>query len=242
MAKRPSLVEQVRDELLKQLRNGTYAVGDRLPNEQEMSERYDVSRATIREAYRALSDAGYLDRRHGTGTFVQRTAKQQSLDSILSYVSMIREAGYAPGVRVVSSEIREADEDECETLRLPARTQVLAVERLHTADDHIVLYSVDRIPMTLITKTGSPDLEGSLFELLENVGHGPRTGRARLAPVAADPRIAELLEVESGSPLLYIDEVDYGARGETVMLSEEWHVGDVIALWLNRRATERVDG
>ena len=76
--RRPTLVDQVREELTELISGGTYAVGDRLPNEQEMSDQFRVSRATVREAYRALIDAGYLLRRHGTAAGHRRSAAQSA--------------------------------------------------------------------------------------------------------------------------------------------------------------------
>ena len=53
----------------------------------------------------------------------------------------------------------------------------------------------------------------------------------------ADARLARLLQVKRGTPLLHIDQIDYDDRGRTVMLSAEWHVADVFELIVNRRAS-----
>ncbi|MER6530555.1 GntR family transcriptional regulator, partial [Streptomyces sp. NPDC001508] len=76
--RRPTLVDEVREGLIESITNGTYGVGDRLPNEQEIGEQFNVSRATVREAYRQLIDAGYLHRRHGAGTFVSRASASRA--------------------------------------------------------------------------------------------------------------------------------------------------------------------
>ena len=49
-----------------------YASGVKLPNEDELAERFGVSRATVREAVGGLVEAGYVTRRHGSGTYVDR--------------------------------------------------------------------------------------------------------------------------------------------------------------------------
>src|SRR5438445_10801599 len=64
--KRPSLVEQVRERLLAELTTAKLEPGAKLANETELAERFEVSRATIREAVRGLMDAGYVTRRHGS--------------------------------------------------------------------------------------------------------------------------------------------------------------------------------
>jgi GntR family transcriptional regulator len=62
-----------------------------------------------------------------------------------------------------------------------------------------------------------------------------RSASARLTPVIATARLARLLGVHRGSPLLHIDETDYDISGRAVMLSAEWHVPDVFELHVNRR-------
>jgi DNA-binding FadR family transcriptional regulator len=58
--------------LAQAIRLGVVAVGERLPPERELAERLQVSRVTLREAIRALREAGYLESRRGRrgGTFV----------------------------------------------------------------------------------------------------------------------------------------------------------------------------
>src|SRR5262245_19820140 len=50
---------------------GDLAIGDRLPSERLMAEQMNISRPTLREAIRALSDGGLLEVRPGAGTYVR---------------------------------------------------------------------------------------------------------------------------------------------------------------------------
>jgi GntR family transcriptional regulator len=234
--RRPTLVDQVREELTELISNGTYAVGDRLPNEQEMSDRFRVSRATVREAYRALIDAGYLSRRHGTGTFVSRLPQRHALDLNLSYTAMIQAAGFTPSIKVISQRVEEAAEDDRGRLHLEPGDEIVVVERVRLADDRPVVYSVDRIPLEIVPENIRGNLGPSLFDMLEDANHGARAGRARLLPVLAGPRESDLLNVGEGAPLLYFDEVDFDRDGKPVMASFEWHTSDVFEMWLNRHS------
>jgi len=57
--------------LAQAIKLGLVAEGDRLPAERDLAERLQVSRVTLREAIRALREAGYLESRRGRtgGTF-----------------------------------------------------------------------------------------------------------------------------------------------------------------------------
>ncbi len=65
-----SVVDQATDQLRELIARGAYQPGDRLPAERELAEGLRVSRPTVREAVRRLTDAGLLRPRRGSGTFV----------------------------------------------------------------------------------------------------------------------------------------------------------------------------
>jgi GntR family transcriptional repressor for pyruvate dehydrogenase complex len=66
---------QLFEEALSQIADavwlGDLAIGDRLPSERVMAEQMNISRPTLREAIRALTDCGLLEVRPGAGTYVR---------------------------------------------------------------------------------------------------------------------------------------------------------------------------
>ena len=67
---RKSAAEMVRDELLRLVKEGVFAVGARIPTELELSRAFGVSRPVIREALGGLRMAGILQSNGGAGTVV----------------------------------------------------------------------------------------------------------------------------------------------------------------------------
>lgn len=61
---------QVMRSLVDEIAKGTWAIGDRIPSEAELSARYAVSKITVRQALTNLTADGYLIRVQGKGTFV----------------------------------------------------------------------------------------------------------------------------------------------------------------------------
>lgn len=233
--RRPSLVDQVRQGLHEDLVSGKLAPGAKLPNENDIADRFGVSRATVREAVLGLMEAGYLARRHGSGTYVTKSPRSRhALDTTVSYTEMIREAGHEPSVTVVSKVTRDATVDEREALETET---VVELERVRFADRRPVIYSRDRVAAALVD--GYPDeaFDRSLYALLSDAGREVRHATAELLPVVADAKLARLLEVKRGAPLLHINQVDHDARGHAVMLSLEWHVADAFEMIVNRRAS-----
>jgi DNA-binding GntR family transcriptional regulator len=240
--RRPSLVEQVRESLLGDLTSGKLEPGAKLANENDLAERFQVSRSTIREAVGSLMDAGYLVRRHGSGTYVTSTPRtRHPLETTVSYTAMIRASGHKPAERVVSQAVRTPGDDERAVLGLADSESVIDVERVRLAGRRPVIYSRDCIPVTLLGDYSDEALDSSLYVILARAGHPVASATAQLIPTLANAKLARLLTVKRGTPLLHIDQVDFDERGRAVMLSHEWHVADAFDLVINRRASATGD-
>ena len=233
---RALLADGVRERILSMMTDGTFEAGSKLPSEEEMARLLEVSRTTIREAYRSLIESGLLLRKRGLGTYVKGVQNQHSLESTLSYTQMIEAAGHKPGIKIISSTTRLPHDDETERLHIDPQELLWEVIRVRTADDRPIIFSDDRIPARLVPPSLRNKRISSLYRVLADSGWAPSAGRAQLMPVVADAELARLLQVDIGAPLLHFEETDTSTDGTPVMLSSEWHVGDVIEFWLTRRA------
>ena len=64
------LYHSVAERLKKQIADGLYPAGSRLPGERDLAEQFKVSRVTIREAEIALQATGHISIRTGSGAYV----------------------------------------------------------------------------------------------------------------------------------------------------------------------------
>ena len=240
MSGRTLLADRLRDELLEEITSSQLQPGTKLPTEGQLAKRFNVSRATVRDAVRALVEAGYVTRRRGSGSYVaERRRMPHGLDSTLSYLAMIESAGVRAGMHVLEAAFEECSKDDS-PLQLSPGDTVLAVERVRTADDRPVIYSHDRIPARLLrTDLDLRNLDPSLFALLSSSGHAADHATATLRAVASTSHTAKVLGIRRGKPLLYIEEIDYDRDGTPVMLSREWHVSEAFDIRINRRAHTR---
>lgn len=241
---RPLLADVVRDGLRRAVITGTYEPGSKLPNEDALADQFTVSRATIREAVRGLVEEGYLSRRQGSGTYVTaRPLLRNSLDTNFSYTSYLESTGVRAGRRILGLTTIPASEAVAERLHLEPGRRVVELRRVRTADDRPAVFSIDHLPADIIDAERDRDaLGGSLYALLAARGHPVRHGEAVVAPASADPQLAGVLEVEPGTLLQHLQQVDVDARGRRVLYSLEWHVPDVIELRVYRRGPGTAEG
>ena len=130
-----SLVQEVLDSLTAKIRDGRHKPGERFPTEPEVMAEQGVSRGVVREAMSRLQAAGYVEVRHGVGTFVlsDPAAALPALD--LTAVITIRDV-------VDMLELRISLESEAAALAALRRTKA-QLARMQSAVDSFAL-AIDR--------------------------------------------------------------------------------------------------
>ncbi|TDB73371.1 FadR family transcriptional regulator, partial [Actinomadura sp. KC216] len=85
-----SATQQIREQLLRGIRQGELAPGSALPSERELCEVFGVSRVSVREAIAGLEAMGLVSVRHGRGTFVRDGSAARYEDAFGRYLELHR--------------------------------------------------------------------------------------------------------------------------------------------------------
>jgi GntR family transcriptional regulator len=234
----------VQDELKRRIDRGELPAGTRLPSEPDLAAELQVSRATLREALRAMEIEGLLRRRQGSGTFVAEQPRlTNSLDINFGVTDAIRAAGMRAGIAHGRHWVEPAAASEAALLGLEPGQDVLIVERVRTAEGKPVVLSRDVLPSSLVDEHGEAAeemLHRSIYEVLErDLGVVIHHGVARFRPVRADHAVAGRLGVPRGELLLYLWQVDYALDGAAVVSSHEFHLADAFDFSVVRRGPGR---
>ncbi|MGE5575795.1 MAG: FadR/GntR family transcriptional regulator [Syntrophothermus sp.] len=83
--KKSRIYQDIVDQIQKLIAEGKFKVGDQLPPERELAERFMVSRTSVREALQTLELMGLLESKHGSGRFV----KAVTIDSIVQPLASV---------------------------------------------------------------------------------------------------------------------------------------------------------
>jgi GntR family transcriptional repressor for pyruvate dehydrogenase complex len=131
-ARRGNLVGIVEEALRTAIENGQIAVGDKLPSEFELTQRFSVSRTVIREAVSSLRLSGLVEARQGVGVFVLAPATAVTADGAFRIANPGR---FSAVIELL--EVRAAVEIEAAGLaalrRSPAQAEALR-ERLEDVE------------------------------------------------------------------------------------------------------------
>lgn len=230
-----ALYDQIKDDLLSKIKDGTYPEGQTIPSELELAEMYGVSRPTIRQALQILVSDGYLEKRRRRGTVVTKPKVSQSFTmSISSFEDAMRLAGRLPKTKVLMFKRERANAEVEKRLELTRGQDVFKLVRLRCADDLPNVFVESYIPCTLYPGLDSFDFnESSLYAAMDTCGNPVMTARRRLEVIKADGAAAALLDVEAGDPLLLFHTVARDANGTAVEYSVATYRGESNSFELN---------
>ena len=226
MNQKPTQSRSIRTQLLSAMREGEYAHCDRLPRESVLSEKLGISRTQLRDILASLDREGFITRRHGVGTVINRhvLGAQARMDIEVEFMDMIRQSGRTPGVAFVRAAEGAADEKAAGQLGIPVGTPVLKISRLCTADGRPAIYCEDIVEKAKLRHPYTEaELRQPIFDFLQSVcGLSSYLDLTDLRPVAADAFLSGIFQLPEGTPLLNMDEVDYDIDGAPVFVSREY--------------------
>ena len=221
----------IQRQILQEIRHGIFARSERLPRETTLSEQLGISRTQLRDALSELEREGFITRRHGVGTVINRHVLQvrNRMDIENEFLGIIRQHGYEPDVSRVRLYRETADTYIAGKLKIPEGTEVIRICRVCTADGKPAIYCEDVVEQRVVKGDYTiQDLKQPVFYFLkEFCDIDAYMDLTQLHAVAADETVALALEIPMGTPLLNMEEVDYDIEGNTVFYSSQYFVDEL---------------
>ena len=171
MRSQPIQSRTIRAQLLSAIRDGEYAKCDRLPRESVLSEMLGISRTQLRDILATLEREGFITRRHGVGTLINRYVlnAHARMDIEVEFLDMIRRSGFTPDVAFVQVSDGLADEGIASQLQIEEGAPIIRVSRLCTADGRPAIYCEDMFDKSIIQEENYTlkDLKLPIFDFLQ---------------------------------------------------------------------------
>ena len=224
------LFEQLKNDLLEQIKKGIYISGQQIPTETELSELYHVSRITIRRAITELCNEGVLIKKQGKGTFVKSPMIFRKFESQknMSFSESCRQNNRIPESHVLSFCKKPANSVTSDFLQLTSDEEVFFLERLLLADSIPVIDVHTWLPPRLFPDFDPNAVEnGSFFEYIKNTYRCTiaESSRSTISVTAASPDMAKTLRLSSGDPVLILDSYMEAPDGKPLYISREYIAG-----------------
>ncbi len=224
------LYAQIEAILAAEIADGTFPAASQLPNEDELVERYAVSRTTIRQTIQNLTRRGLIEIRRGKGTFVLQPKISQELTELSGFVEDMQSLGRQASARLLDKQIVPAGESVARQLAIAAGTLVVRIQRVRLADNAPLSFDETWLPREIGERVIENDLETEpIFSLLEQKYNTPLVeAEYRLEAVSADATVARALGIGLGSPIFLIERTSYTTEHQPVDYERLYYRGDQI--------------
>ncbi|MDO0825581.1 GntR family transcriptional regulator [Desulfosporosinus nitroreducens] len=226
--------------LLAMLREGAFDQSGKLPPEEILAQKLGISRSVVRDVLAAFESEGFITRRRGIGTIINKHVLKVTsrLDLEKEFLEEVADCGYTPSVGFVTPSVIKADEEAAERLEIPVGEELIVVERLILANGQPAIYCIDHLSSSLIIDNNYSlnDLKPPIFSFLEQYCHcSVQMDLTKIAPYLTDDHLAEILNISQGTPILYLDELGYDIHQKPVLWSKEYYAPGIFEFTVLRR-------
>ncbi|MGK0718879.1 GntR family transcriptional regulator [Streptococcus uberis] len=223
---------KIHDAIKKDIDEGVWLIGDRLPSERDLADHFEVSRMTLRQAVTLLVEEGILERRVGSGTYVASHRVRDKMRGTTSFTEIVHSQGKTPSSKLISYQRQLASDTEIKELQLEPSDYVIRMERIRYADNIPLVFEVASIPEKFIKDMKRDEITEHFFKTL--VSHGFEIGKSRQTIYAkiASERVASYLSVSRGHAILALTQVSYFSNGNPFEYVRSQYVGDRFEFYL----------
>jgi GntR family transcriptional regulator len=195
---------------------GRLLPGSRLAPERELGIRLGVARNTLRRALQALATKGLIQARGRGGWVVVGHGVTERVQGPPSLTEWAARHGYVVTSRVLGARVRAATESEASDLRIETNARVFELERVRLIEGNPLSLDLSVLHPRLIPTVSGVDFTGrSLFGTIrERAGLIASRAEVVVRALAASERVARLLTIDEGDPLLELDEMTFDQYGE----------------------------
>lgn len=221
------LWRQAADLIRHQIVTGKLAAGGRIPAERDLLAQLSISRVTLRRALQSLVEDGVLTASHGRGWYVSTNVPKEFPNTLESFSETAARLGLVPSSDVIRAEDAPATLDEAEELAIAPGAPVFHLDRIRRLDGVPVAVDTSFFASVLKPELGGVDFRtASLFRLLLDAGIDLARGETTIEAHAADARLANHLGIETGKPILVMQQMIVDAAGRPMLSSTVQYVGD----------------
>ena len=221
------------------INGGEFISGDKLPSERELSEIYNISRMTARNALSQLVDSGYAYRLKGKGTFVSYPNIERDFVRLSGFSQMLKSKGIKPGNKIVKSGIIEADKKIASLLETTIGTKVYEIVRIRYGNNIALALEYSYLPINLFDDLLKYDFEkNSLYKVIEeNYNYKLKYSKQWIKITTLNKSQSLVLNVKEHTPAFLLESISYDMDERVVESTLSLNIGDRTAfyteLWPN---------
>lgn len=207
-----ALYLEVYRKILESIRSLEYIENTALPSERYLSERYHVSRSTVRQALNKLKNDGFIYTIHGNGSFVKPQMIEQPLNRFYTFTDELKSMNRLIENTIIEYSLISLDQHLSKKLNHPEGALFHKMIRLRSEKEYPLMIETTYLPKSRIHELNIERLNGhgSLYAYLSEryafyADHATETFR----PIMPLQHEKELLQLPSNSPCMLLERYSY---------------------------------
>lgn len=202
MSRKP-LYRQIADRILEQIQQGELKPGDALPTESALQATFNVSRVTVRQALKQLTEQHIVESIQGSGTYVKAERVNYDIYQLTSFYEKLADRNVDTHSEVRVFEVIPADDFLQEQLQLAQGSRVWHVKRVRFIKQKPVTLEETWMPLALFPDLTWEVMEKSKYHFIEEVKQMViDRSEQELIPVMPTEEMSRLLAIDPGKPIL----------------------------------------
>jgi len=221
---------QISKWLRDQIETGEFKPDEKLPSENELAKKFDVSRVTIRRALQSLENEEIIYRCQGLGSFVSDERAPHSLVQLTDFNEDMAKAGLEASSIVKNISTVTAPEWLLDILEIEKETKVMKIDRQRLGDGDPIAFDSTWLPILYGQLLDEKSLKDYTIykQLEENYDIPIVRGCYKISAAVADKQLSEDLNTKENAPLLVIDRVSYTIGGKPVYYQKRFYRSDKV--------------
>lgn len=206
MTQTPHQYSLLHERLKREILAGVYQIGDLLPSENELSERENLARSTIRQALSQLEQEGYITKQRGKGSIVASRKRALGVLSFQGFSASVKGEDISALSVQVPKLSKWPSDFYFDLSELEAQAGCISFSRVRLIAQEPVMWETTFVPHLNLPKfTKLFDLNQSFFEFLGKQYQIEITGMEQeIKAIRSEEPAAQHLGVALGAPLLHV--------------------------------------
>ena len=204
-------------------------IGEKIPTEIELSEKFNTSRSTVGKALGNLVSEGIIYRTPGRGSFVRMKSPKEGVKTLSSFSEKVSQAGCISSSKILEYCIVDARQypNIQSSLKLSDNDQLHMITRRRYSDEEVIAVQLCFLSVPEIPTLEIKSIENSIFEYIEGkLGLSILQSIVKIQAIKPTSRIEKWFGFDIMNPLLKVVGVSYLANGKPFEVNESYYISE----------------
>ncbi|EMS8795518.1 GntR family transcriptional regulator [Enterobacter ludwigii] len=197
------MYRQIADALREKITAGELKPGDALPTESSLQETFSVSRVTVRQALKLLTEEQIIESIQGSGSYVREEHVNYDIYQLTGFYEKLADRNVDTHSDVKTFEVIKADVKLAETLNIRPDDKVWHVKRVRFIKQKPVNLEETWMPLAMFADLTWEVMENSKYHYIEQIKKMViDRSEQELVPIVPSQEAIDALALDPAKPIL----------------------------------------